>query len=102
MDVSDRDDRRRVAQEVADRLGRRGVSLNGHESSEELADLLDAVERFEDAVERRGADLMVDEPVQGTGAPIEPDNSAFVLPRRGKGESVAQLIGRINEATRRA
>ena len=57
--MSERDDRRRVAQEVAARLSRRGVSLTGHESSEELADLLEAVERFEDAVERRGADLMV-------------------------------------------
>ena len=100
--MSERDDRRRVAQEVAARLSRRGVSLNGHESSEELADLLDAVERFEDAVERRGADLMVDEPVQGTRAPIAPDNTAFVLPRREKSESVVQFIGRLNEATRRA
>lgn len=100
--MSERDDRQRVAQEVATRLGRRGVWLSGHESNEELADLLEAVERFEEAVERRGADLMVDEPVSGTGAPIAPDNSAFVMPRRDKSETVARFIGRLTEASRRA
>jgi hypothetical protein len=99
--VSERDDRQRAAQEVATQLSRRGVSLSGHESSEELADLLEAVERFEAAVERRGADLMVDEPVSGTGPPIAPDNRAFVLPRREKGESVAHFIGRLTEASHR-
>ena len=41
------DERAGVAAEVADRLRRRGVAVTGGESSDDLADLLSAVERFE-------------------------------------------------------
>jgi len=83
--------------EIADRLRRRGVNLTGRETGEELVEILEAVERFEVAVQDRGGDLMVDEPV-GSAPPIEPDDRAFVLPKPDAAESVANFIERIAEA----
>jgi hypothetical protein len=83
------------------RLRRKGVQLTGEESTEELADLEEAVEQFERMVERAGGDLMVDEPVAG-GSPIAPDEPDFVLPARRQSESVSAYIKRIHEAGSRA
>jgi hypothetical protein len=95
------DERRRVADEMAARLRRRGVRLDGRETGEELANLLEAVEEFEGAVQTHGGDLMVDEPVR-SGGPVSPDDQAFVLPARRERESVSDYIGRIAEAAARA
>jgi hypothetical protein len=94
---SSADDRKRIGEEIASRLRRNGVVLTGKESSDELADLEDAVESFERAVERAGGDLMVDEPVS-SGKPIEPDDSSFVLPARDASETVAAYVKRIHHA----
>jgi hypothetical protein len=80
----------RVNAEVGDRLRGRGILLTGRESGEELADLLEAVERFEGLVEARGGDLMVDDLTSP-----EPDDPHFVLPEREPGESVPAYIDRI-------
>jgi hypothetical protein len=95
------DERRDVANEIAGRLRTRGVHLTGHETDDELVRVLEAVERFEKTVERRGGDLMVDEPVDGS-LPREPDDRRFVLPRRQGNESVNTFISRIVVATDRA
>jgi hypothetical protein len=100
--AQDDSDRRRAAAAVAMRLDRRGIWLSGHETSEELADLLEAVEQFERVVERSGGDLMVDEPVAADRRPIEPDDSAFVLPKREHGEAAGHYIDRLAEATQQA
>ena len=93
------DDRReeldRVMLETADRLRQRGVSLTGRESSDELVSLLDAVEDYELAVERRGGDLMMDEAPEGETP--QPDDVHFGLPRRGERESAADYLVRIRE-----
>ena len=97
------EERRRVADEIAARLRRRGVRLTGSESGEELVNVLEAVERFEATVMRRGGDLMVDEPVSGGDrSPIQPDERAFVLPARRDDETVARFIDRLDEATVKA
>ncbi|MEP7347066.1 MAG: hypothetical protein ABI877_17485 [Gemmatimonadaceae bacterium] len=96
------EERRRVAEEIAARLRRRGIWLSGQESSADLANLLEAVERFELVVERHGGDLMMDEPVAGASTPIAPDDAAFVLPTRKKDESVVAFIDRIADAAVRA
>lgn len=98
-DTSDSAEEGRYAarEEIADRLRRRGVDLSGQETDEELVEILEAVERFEAAVEDRGGDLMMDEPV-GSAPPIEPDDRLFVLPKRDLAESVASFIDRIAEA----
>lgn len=84
----------RAATEVADRLRRRGIAVTGTERSDDLADLLSAVERFEKAVEAHGGDLMVDDLKSS-----EPDDRHFVLPRREHGEAVRAYISRIDAAT---
>lgn len=91
-------DRRRVAEALAARLRRTGVRLSGRESGEELAQITEAVERFESAVIRSGGDLMVDEPI-ADASPIAPDNSAFVLPQRQGDERIDAYLARIDEAT---
>lgn len=84
----------KAAAETRTRLESRGVTLNGRESPDELADLLSAVEEFERTVQAHGGDLMVDDLKSS-----QPDDPHFVLPRRGSGESVAGYIGRIDQAT---
>ena len=97
LDPNRREELRRVMLETADRLRQRGVSLTGHESSDELVSLLDAVEEFELAVERRGGDLMMDEgPI---GETPQPDDVHFSLPRRRERESVSDYLVRIQERT---
>jgi len=89
-------DEDRAAAEVADRLRQRGVSVTGAERSDDLADLLSAVERFEKTVEAHGGDLMVDDLKSA-----QPDDRHFVVPRREARETVRAYIGRIDEATAR-
>ena len=97
LDPHRREELQRVMLETADRLRQRGVSLTGRESSDELASLLDAVEEFELAVERRGGDLMMDEgPI---GKTPQPDDVHFYLPRRRERESVSDYLVRLQEGT---
>ncbi len=83
-----------VTAEVASRLRARGVLLSGTETSEQIVSVLEAVERFERAVEERGGDLMVD-----TRPASEPDNPLFVLPQRAADESISAYLRRIEDAT---
>lgn len=90
-------ERQGVAEALAARLRRTGVRLTGRESGEELAQITEAVERFESAVIRSGGDLMVDEPI-ADASPIAPDNRAFVLPTRHADERIDSYLTRIDEA----
>lgn len=93
------EERAGVELEVAARLRSRGVDLTGNERPDEMADLLDAVDQFEAAVEAHGGDLFVDTPTTRDRAHVElPDNPAYVLPARAPDESVRSYIGRIGEA----
>jgi hypothetical protein len=94
---SGREQQARVADQIATRLRANGVSLFRTESLGDLADLLEAVERFEEAVEQRGGDLMVDEPINGI-RPIAPDVAAYLLPTRRDHETVASFLVRIDSA----
>ena len=87
----------RASEQIASRLRGLGVVLNGAETPDELADLHDAVERFEEAVEAKGGDLMVDEGVHG--AATQPDDGDFVLPPRTARESVPHYLERLAGAT---
>jgi hypothetical protein len=88
--------RSNAAAEVIDRLRKRGIALTGTEKNEDLANVLEAVERFEAAVEKHGGDLMVDDLKS-----VQPDDRHFVLPRRTANEALRAYIGRIEEATAR-
>jgi hypothetical protein len=97
LDPHRREELERAMQETRTRLRDRGVLLAGQESSEELVALLEAVERFERAVQQQGGDLFVDEGPGGVTR--EPDDVHFVLPHRNPGEPVASYLVRLAEAT---
>ena len=90
-------ERTAAAKHIADQLEKRGVFLNRRESGAQLVAIMEAVERFELAVESRGGDLMVDEGPHGVTT--EPDDPRFVLPRRTRMESVYDYLCRLAEAT---
>lgn len=80
-----------AAIEIAAKLRARNVLLTGHETGEQLGDILDAVERWEGAVEKAGGDLYVDEGNQ-------PENPVLALPHREREEPVMAYIRRVNAA----
>src|SRR4051812_49877245 len=73
--AGDSDDVRRVANEYAGRLAGLGIRLSGNERSDEIVQIVEAVQRFERAVESHGGDLMVDEGPRGQTT--EPDDPHF-------------------------
>ena len=95
----ERGELRRVTEEVAARLAARGIHLRGNETPNEITDLEDAVEEFEEAVESHGGDLMIDEPPPSGHA--QPDNPLFLLPARTPEMSVAKYVDVLIRATRR-
>ncbi|MEO8200679.1 MAG: hypothetical protein ABI679_09185 [Gemmatimonadota bacterium] len=85
----------RVARlEAESRLASRGIGVEKNDPDETVADLLDAIERFENAVERRGGDLMVNR----IGS-SEPQDPAFVPPVRQPGEDISTYTQRVEIAT---
>src|SRR2546421_5534366 len=80
--------------EVAGRLRQRGIAVTGAEDSDDIANLLAAVERFELAVEAHGGDLMVDDLRSS-----RPDDPHYGVPRRPHREVIRAYIRRIDEAT---
>ena len=83
----------RARQEAEDRLRERGIEIISADSDEDVADLLDAIERFETEVEAKGGDLFVDR--IGSSEPAHPD---LVPPERRPGESAADYRDRIDLA----
>jgi hypothetical protein len=86
----------RVSQEIAARLQTRGIAVHESDSPDDIVELLERVEAFEEAVEAGGGDLMMDEPP--TDGKAQPDNPRFLLPRRGDDESAAGYLVRLNSA----
>ena len=82
-----------AAVEVSGRLFQKGIEVSSDEDPAELADLLSAVERFEQAVITRGGDLMVNMPTS-----TDPQDPAFVLPARRADESISDYTRHIGEA----
>lgn len=95
LDPHREEEQHRARQEAEDRLRDRNVQVTGHDTDEGIADLLDAVERFEATVESLGGDLFVNR----IGV-TEPQDPAFVLPTRASGEGAAEYRSRIEAATR--
>ena len=86
-----------MSREIAGRLWSLGIWLSGRESPEGLVQIEEAVERFEDAVQSHGGDLMVDESPRGATA--QPDDPHFALPRRAEQESVRDYLEQLARAT---
>ena len=94
--TGENEDVRRVSNEFASRLSRLGIRLNGNERPEDLVSLVEAIERFEAAVEARGGDLMMDEGPRGSSVPDDPH---FALPMRAEHESVSDYLERLARKT---
>ncbi|MGK2961669.1 MAG: hypothetical protein ACSLFK_05900 [Gemmatimonadaceae bacterium] len=94
LDPHRREEREAAATEIAGRLLQKGIDVSASEDSALLADLLSAVERFENAVINRGGDPMVNMPDSR-----DPQDPAFVLPKRRDDESLSAYIAHIGEAT---
>ena len=88
------EEERHARQEAEYRLSERGMRVDRADSDEDVADLLDAIERFEAAVEAKGGDLFVNR----IGS-SEPEDPAYVPPERRDGESAAEYRLRIETAT---
>lgn len=86
----------RVAQELADRLRTRGVDVYESDSPDDVERLTEAVEEFENAVEARGGDLMMDEPP--TQGRAQPDDPRFLLLSRAADESAVTYVRRLKAA----
>lgn len=93
LDPHRKDEIAGAAVEVSGRLLQKGVDVSSDEDPALLADLLSAVERFENAVINRGGDPMVNMPES-----TDPQDPAFVLPARKADESIDAYIRHINEA----
>ena len=92
-----RDEDRARATEVAyAQLRRRGIDVDGEESSDDLATLLSAVERFEEAVSSIGGDRMVH-----SLDTDQHDDETLVLPQRRGDERVADYAQRVYDAAER-
>lgn len=87
------EEERHARQEAEYRLSERGIGVGPTDSDEEVADLLDVIERFEAAVESKGGDLFVNR----IGS-SEPEDPAFVPPQRREGESATDYRRRIEAA----
>jgi hypothetical protein len=89
-------DRERASEVAYSQLRQRGIEVEGTEDSDVLANLLSAVERFENAVIAMGGDRMVNEPDTE-----EPENEQFVRPRRNDDEPLEAYTNRLLEAADR-
>jgi hypothetical protein len=96
LDPNRGDEQRAARFETESRLTSRNIAVRSDDKDVELADLLDAVEQFEDTVTAMGGDLMVDH--IGSDRPVDP---AFVLPARRQDEPVPVYRLRVLDARER-
>ena len=87
------EEQRAAAEDMVARLHKRGVTVARSAVVAGVGDLLEAIRRFENAVDAHGCDLMVDDLKSS-----QPDDSHFVMPRRTPGEKLPAYTSRIHEA----
>ena len=90
------EDRARATEVAYAQLRQRGIEIDGDESSDDLATLLSAVERFEEAVSSIGGDRMVH-----SLDTDQHDDESLVLPQRRADERIANYARRVYDATDR-
>lgn len=86
----------RARDEVIGQLATRDVTALPDDRVDDLVRVLEAVEGFERAVVQAGGDLM-----NNQLRSRDPENAAFVLPRRGAEESAAAYEQRVRAAVGR-
>ena len=87
------EERDAVRQELIGRLASHSIEVCGDESDDQIARLMDAVERFDSAVARVGGDSMVNDPRSS-----RPEDPSLVVPLRRGDESADAHIARVNAA----
>jgi hypothetical protein len=90
------EERRRTREELESRLRERRVELTGDESDEDVVQIMNAVEIFEDRLAQLGDDSYVN-----TLESSQPDDDELVLPRRLDDESAEAYAARIVAAAER-
>ena len=90
------EDRSHAADMDYAQLRQRGVRVSGDEPAEELAQLVEAVERFELAVSAVGGDRMTNAPDSN-----DPDDRRLVLPERADGEGAGAYAARVSDEAAR-
>ena len=90
-------ERDRIARDIAGRLFSRGVDVRDDDSDDDITEIEDEVERFENLVQAHGGDLMVDEPPRGQKG--RPDDARFRLPLRHADESASAYVERLRHAS---
>jgi len=84
---------RRATMIAVGQLEQRGIHVRDDADPDLVADLLEAVERFEGAVAARGGDSMVN-----TLDSSSPPRARFVLPERHADEGLRRYTARIRQA----
>ena len=87
-------DRDRASAVAASQLRHRGIDVDERESSDDLAALLSAVERFEGAVSALGGDRMVN-----SLDTDQHEDESLVLPQRRGDEGLTAYAARVNAAS---
>lgn len=90
------DERERVRVELESRLAESGVQLTGSENESQIVALVEAVEQFERARSRLGADSFTNRADSS-----QPDDPTLVLPERRGDESADHYVDRIRQAAGR-
>jgi len=89
-------DRAHASAVAASQLRHRGIDVDDHESSDDMAAALSAVERFEAAVASLGGDSMVN-----SLDTDEHEDESLVLPRRRADEGLTAYATRVTQAAER-
>ncbi len=87
------EEERHAREEAEYRLHERGIEMRRGDTDDEVVEVLEAIERFEAAVEAKGGDLFVNR----LGA-SQPERPEFVPPAREPGESAADYARSIDSA----
>jgi len=91
-----REEREALHSELLARAAQKGLILPDDAPTDQLADLLSEIDRFEAAVEKAGGDLFVDSLDSS-----QPERPEFVLPHIHDDESLAVYTARVRTATAR-
>ena len=86
----------RAASLIMGQLEQRDIIVTESDRPEDLADLLSAVERFEQAVAMLGGDSMRNAPDS-----TMPERREFAIPRRADDEGIAAYTRRVDDAAAR-
>jgi len=87
------DEVERVRTQIIGQLAERGVIVHDADAAAETADILEAVERFERAVQMNGASSYTNAPRSS-----DPDDERFVVPRRRDDEGAESYAHRVRAA----